>query len=143
MRYGGAPRLKKSLQSAMIAEYPGLDEQGNPTTRKSAMIVPYLEAHGKHGFDVPHPEDPFDIDLHMINMIGRFFETRGSDLRFDHCMHRDGYDRSRLDVRPTIKDEHGNDVPNPNFGKKDPEAKRVPASSTEDCSFIPEYPEDF
>lgn len=138
MRYGGAPRLKHSLQEALIAEYDGLDKDGKKTKRKSALIVPYLDSHGKHGFDVPHPTEAFDTDMFMINMIGRYFETRGSDLRFDTCMHRDGYDRARLDTRAKIRNEEDTaDIPNPNYGKKDPAAVRV------GCDFIPEYPATF
>lgn len=122
IRYGGAPRLKHSLQEAITTTHAGRDAQGNEAKRTSALIVPYLDAHGMHGFLEPHPEDTFDSSLFLINMIGRYFETRGTDLRFDTCMHRDGYDRSRLDL---------------STGKKDPDAVRV------GCDFIPEYPATF
>lgn len=133
IRYGGAPRLKHSLQEAMTTTHPGRDAHGNPANRTSALIVPYLDAHGMHGFLQPHPEDSFDSNLFLINMIGRYFATRGTDLRFDSCMHRDGYDRSRLDLRKRIT-VNGTEVANPNYGKPDPDAVRV------GCDFIPEYP---
>ena len=121
----GVPRLKTSLRSAVQATYPGTDADGKPATRISALITPYLEQTGKHGFDLPHPQDPFDIDLYMINMIGHFFQTRGTDLRYDVCMNRDGYDRPRLLFA------HQN-----NQAVQDPDAQRVPA-----CDFIPQYPD--
>lgn len=124
IRYGGAPRLKHSLQEAITVSHDGRDAQGNPATRKSALISPFLDSHGSHTFEMPHPTDTFDTNLFMINMVGRYFESRGTDLRFDSCMHRDGYDRSRL-----ITDSNS-----PDFGKRDPNAVRV------GCDFIPEYP---
>lgn len=124
IRYGGAPRLKHSLQEAITVSHAGRDAQGNPATRQSALISPYLDSHGSHGFETPHPRETFDTNLFMINMIGRYFQTRGTDLRFDICMHRDGYDRSRLIT----------DSGHPDFGKPDPDAVRV------GCDFIPEFP---
>jgi hypothetical protein len=119
---GGVPRLKHSLRDAMISEYDATDGDGNAVKRKSAMITPYLDARGKHTFGSPYPEEAFDINLFMINLVGRYFQTRGTDLRFDICMHRDGYDRSRL--KPD--------------GTPDLAAQRVPG-----CEFIPNYPATF
>ena len=116
----GVPRLKHSLRDAVVMEAPGTDIAGNPITRKTALITPYLERKGKHGFDVPHPSEKFDVDLYLINMIARFFQTRGSELHYETCMHRDGFDRARL--RPD--------------GTPDPKAVRVPG-----CEWIPEYPQ--
>lgn len=117
----GVPRLKKSLRD--VARIEATTAAGDK--RITALITPYLLQTGKHGFDTPHPADPFDVDLFTINLIGRFFQSRGADLRFDTCMHRDGYDRPRLKL------EHArNEPPRP-----DPDARRVPA-----CSFIPEFP---
>ena len=114
VRHGGAPRLKASLKDIVIAEYDGLDEHGKPARKKSALIAPYLESDGKHGFDTPHPMDPFDVNTYMINLIGRYFETRGREIRYDVCMHRDGYTKRRIDAK---------------------EEDRDPA-----CAFIPTYP---
>ena len=33
----------------------------------------------------PQPGKPFDMDQYMANLIGRFFECRGRELRFDAC----------------------------------------------------------
>lgn len=122
VRNHGAPRLRTGLRDAVQATYPTADGQ----QRMSALITPYLDDTGKHGFDLPHPTDPFDIDLFMINLIGRFFQSRGTDLRFDTCMHRDGYDRPRL------KPDH----PKGTLPEVDAAARRVDA-----CAFIPPYPD--
>lgn len=116
----GVPRLKHGLRDVLVMEADAKDGDGNPLKRKTALITPYLERRGKHGFDTPHPSDNFDIDLYMINMVARFFETRGTEIRYDLCMHRDGYDAPRL-----IGD-----------GVVNPDARRVPA-----CDFIPPYPQ--
>ncbi len=49
----------------------------------SAMRVPYLLMEGSHGFVVPAPYKIYDIDQHMINMVGRFFQSHGKEL-WDH-----------------------------------------------------------
>ncbi len=46
----------------------------------SAMRIPYLEMEGAHGFVVPAPYKQYDIDQHMINMVGRYFQTHGKEL---------------------------------------------------------------
>jgi len=119
---GGVPRLKTSLRTALEASATATTGDGSTVTRKSALITPYLDARGTHTFEEPHPGDAFDISLFMVNLIARHFQSRGADLRYDVCMHRDGYDRAR--IKPD--------------GTKDPAAVRVPG-----CEFIPEYPADW
>lgn len=111
----GVPRLKHPLREVLQRSFESPDANGNLVTRYAAMVVPYLEPDGHHGFDVSHPSDPFDVDLYMINMIGRFFQTRGAELHFETCMHRDGYT-----------------------------ARRGTAGAERDprCDWIPEYPTD-
>lgn len=118
----GVPRLKKSLRD--VARVEATNAAGDK--RITALITPYLQQTGQHGFDTPHPADPFDVDLFTINMIGRFFQSRGADLRYDTCMHRDGYDRPRLRTEGSGR------------GTPDPEARRVPG-----CDFIPDTPSSF
>ena len=117
----GVPRLKNSLRDVAVMEADATLD-GQPVKRKTALIMPFLERKGKHGFDVPHPHEHFDIDLFMVNLIARFFQTRGTDLRYDLCMHRDGFDRAR------ILDD----------GTPDPAAKRVAG-----CEWIPDFPTGF
>lgn len=111
----GVPRLKHPLRDVLTRSFESPDENGTLVTRHAAMVVPYLEPDGHHGFDVSHPSDPFDVDLYMINMIGRFFQTRGAELHFDTCMHRDGY-TARRGTEGAVRDPR--------------------------CNWIPEYPAD-
>lgn len=93
---GGVPRLKNPMREVLQREFISPDADGsNPVTRYSRLVIPYIESRGHHGFDVPHPGDPFDVDLYMINMIGRFFQTRGTEIPTATCMHRDGYTKRR------------------------------------------------
>lgn len=48
------------------------DDQNRPV---AGVRFPYLVPGGQHGFRVPAPSKPFDIDSFMINMMGHFFET--------------------------------------------------------------------
>lgn len=118
----GVPRLKAGLRDVVVAQAEVHDASGASLQRKVALVAPYLERKGKHGFDFPHPKEKFDNDLFLINLVARFFQSRGTEIRYDLCMHRDGYDRSRL--RPD--------------GTEDPAAQRVPA-----CDFIPPLPATF
>ncbi len=119
---GGVPRLKVPLRDAVQARFEGVDVAGQKVTKTSALVTPYLEARGKHTFDEPHLREAFDVDLFMVNLIARYFQTRGAELRYDLCMHRDGFDRARL-------------LPN---GTPDPAAVRVSG-----CEWIPTYPTAF
>jgi hypothetical protein len=120
----GVPRLKVALRDQVRVTRDGFDG-----ARISALVTPYVDQQGHHGFDVPHPSDPFDVDLFTQNLIGRFFQTRGGELRDDLCMHRDGYDR------PWLKTTKASSAAAP---ERDPDAVRVPA-----CAFVPVYPERF
>ncbi len=48
------------------------DDQNRPT---AGVRFPYLRPEGLHGFRVPAPSKPFDIDSFMINMMGHFFQA--------------------------------------------------------------------
>ena len=52
----------------------------------SGMRIPYLEVRGRHGFDLPKPQLPFDIDTFMANQIGYYFATGGQELVDDPCL---------------------------------------------------------
>ncbi|MFN2548488.1 MAG: hypothetical protein ABR567_13730 [Myxococcales bacterium] len=51
----------------------------------SALLIPYLNRTGQHGFFNPQPGKPFDMDQFMANVVGRFFECRGRELHFEQC----------------------------------------------------------
>jgi hypothetical protein len=55
----------------------------------SAMAMPYVSNHGDHGFEMPTPNAAFDINTYMINLIGRYFRSRGERLQYvdDPAMH--------------------------------------------------------
>ena len=63
-----------------------LPDQSHAT---SALLLPYLSRAGQHGFGKPQPGKPFDMDQFMANLIGRWLETRGRELRFDACQARE------------------------------------------------------
>jgi|GEM_PF-1266687 len=54
-------------------------------TGSAALLIPYLNRTGEHGFRNPMPQKPFDLDLFMANLIGRYFECRGGELHFEKC----------------------------------------------------------
>ena len=109
----GAPRLNVPLQQQLVREsQPAApcgplsaqvggagcystgasscltDAAGNALPGKSALLIPYLNREGQHGFRNPQPTKSFDVDTWLINVIGRFFECRGRELRFDQCQTR-------------------------------------------------------
>lgn len=52
---------------------------------KSAMLFPNMTPHGTHGFPVPSPTKNFDMGSLLINMLGRYMATHGTELDFDLC----------------------------------------------------------
>ncbi len=61
------------------------DGAGNALPGISALLIPYLNREGQHGFRNPQPGKAFDMDSYLANLIGRYFECRGRELRFDPC----------------------------------------------------------
>jgi hypothetical protein len=51
----------------------------------SALMIPYLNRTGQHGFFNPQPAKPFNMDQFMANVVGRYFECRGTELHFESC----------------------------------------------------------
>jgi len=76
-----APRLTPPLRSQLTR--PVRLEDGSQAI--SALLLPYLSRAGQHGFRNPQPGKAFDMDQFLANLIGRWFETRGRELRFDAC----------------------------------------------------------
>lgn len=62
--------------------------RANRTTEAgtSAFRLPYVETGGTHGFALPEPSRPFDINTFAITQIARYFETRGQEVTDDPCM---------------------------------------------------------
>jgi len=56
------------------------------TTGVAGMRIPYMHPTGQHGFDVPKPSRVFDMDMYNINMIGRYFQTNGTEILDDPCL---------------------------------------------------------
>jgi hypothetical protein len=54
-------------------------------TGVAGMRIPYMQPTGQHGYDVAKPTRAFDIDQYNINMIGRYFQSNGTDLSDDPC----------------------------------------------------------
>ena len=51
-----------------------------------ALRLPYMRRQGQHVFDIPNPSSKFDMAMYMINMVGRYFFTRGQEIRDEPCM---------------------------------------------------------
>ena len=51
----------------------------------SGLLMPYLDPHGRHAVHPPEPGRAFDMDQFMLNLMGRYFQTRGKELHFDAC----------------------------------------------------------
>jgi hypothetical protein len=100
----GAPRLVPPLRQQLV--HPVLPFAGCPVSARStvagcwsagasacaigvpgasALMIPYLSRTGGHGIQGPQPGKAFDVDQFTANAIGRYFECRGGEVRFDAC----------------------------------------------------------
>lgn len=52
----------------------------------SGVIFPMVVPTGRHGFDTPDPSLPFNLGAVMLNMLGRYLQTDGEELRMESCM---------------------------------------------------------
>lgn len=52
----------------------------------SALRSPYLNERGEHGFFLPDPTRPFDIDGFMANQVALYFAYGGEQLSDDPCL---------------------------------------------------------
>ncbi len=55
-------------------------------TGVAGMRIPYMQPRGQHGFDVPNPNKAFNMDLYMINLIARYFQSNGTIILDDTCL---------------------------------------------------------
>jgi hypothetical protein len=76
-----APRLRPALREQL--QRPVALADGS--TAQAALLLPFLDPQGQHGFRNPQPGKPFDMDQFMANLIGRWFETHGRELHFEAC----------------------------------------------------------
>jgi hypothetical protein len=100
----GAPRLDPALRQQLVVNSSGAVPCPISTRVKgpgcwstgasacpagapglSALLIPYLNRTGQHGFFNPMPQKPFDMDQFMANLVGRYFECRGRELHFERC----------------------------------------------------------
>ncbi|MDF1563748.1 MAG: hypothetical protein P1V51_11940 [Deltaproteobacteria bacterium] len=56
------------------------------------MRIPAVEPRGAHVFLVPDPSLPFDVNRYMVTAIGAYFDSRGTRIRDEMCMHDDTCD---------------------------------------------------
>ena len=55
-------------------------------TGVSALRLGYLDTRGEHTFNIPFPDQPFDISSFLTNQVGYFLATGGVELSDDLCM---------------------------------------------------------
>jgi hypothetical protein len=48
-------------------------------------VIPFIDPRGQHAVHPPSPSDGFDNNAFMLNMMGRYFETRGKEIHFQPC----------------------------------------------------------
>ena len=72
----GGPRLSPPLRAQVMRQ---------TSAGVSALSMPYLDPHGRHAVHPPEPSRSFDTDQFMLNLIGRYFESQGREIHFEHC----------------------------------------------------------
>lgn len=72
----GAPRLSPPLRQQLMR---------TTSTGVSALLLPYLDPDGRHAVHNPQPDAAFDMDQFMLNLILRYFQTRGREINFNRC----------------------------------------------------------
>ena len=58
----------------------------------SGMRIPYVDHNGSHGFSTPDASLAFDINTFSLNQLGRYQQTRGTEINDDPCMATDDCD---------------------------------------------------
>jgi hypothetical protein len=51
-----------------------------------ALRIPLLNPRGAHAWGIPEPDAPFDNNTFLVHLVGRFFQTRGREIREETCM---------------------------------------------------------
>lgn len=52
----------------------------------TGVLFPMVVPTGRHGFDPPDPSKTFDLGSILMNMLGRYMQTGGSELPMEACM---------------------------------------------------------
>jgi hypothetical protein len=52
----------------------------------TAMVMAAIDDTGTHSFLLSQPERAFDINLFLVNMVGRYFATSGTTLDLELCL---------------------------------------------------------
>ena len=92
-------------QGRWVPEAPRLDPPLRLTKQTGAGLqalrMPMLDPRGQHCFAIPEPEKTFDNNAFLLNLIGRFFQTKGRELRDnDLCMAKQNCDWMPRDSAP-------------------------------------------
>jgi hypothetical protein len=72
----GVPRLDPPLR---------LVRQNAKDGSWAGFILPMLSPQGKHGFAAPDPTQPFDLGTYLLNIIGRYIQSSGTQFSWDKC----------------------------------------------------------
>ncbi len=83
----GAPRLSPPLRK-QLERKTCTDAQAATFLNcgVGALSLPYLSTQGEHGFDIPNVTAPFDMNNYLVNMVARYFSTRGKEILHDRCL---------------------------------------------------------
>jgi hypothetical protein len=52
---------------------------------QSGLRIPYVDPHGKHGFNVPDPTLPFDVNSFTLYQVGAYLASGGTKLEDRPC----------------------------------------------------------
>jgi hypothetical protein len=52
----------------------------------SGVIFPMVVPTGKHGFDPPNPDRPWDLGAFLMNMLGRYMASGGTEFPIEPCV---------------------------------------------------------
>jgi hypothetical protein len=77
-----APRLTPPLRAQLQRQDHAAD---GTAAGLSMLLLPLASRQGQHGYGAPRPQQPFDLDQLLANQAGRFFESRGTEIRFEPC----------------------------------------------------------
>jgi hypothetical protein len=77
-----APRLYPPLRDRLTRVTRTPD--GNPRGT-SALLIPFLNRAGQDAFGAPQPAKAFNMDEFLANVVGYYFQTRGTVLDYRRC----------------------------------------------------------